>query len=96
MARSLPVENLFTLNADNGVRDGSSNWLAITPHPSQGSNPWALLAWCKCIIQILKDLQQTDEREHATFGMSGQHTDYAATQAICFQNWLIYPINHIY
>ena len=24
---------------DNGVRDGRSNWLAVTPHPLQGSTP---------------------------------------------------------
>ena len=26
---------------DNGVRDGRSNWLGSTPHPTQGSTPWA-------------------------------------------------------
>ena len=26
---------------DNGVRDGRSNWMAVTPHPTEGSTPWA-------------------------------------------------------
>ena len=31
-----------------------SNWLAVTPHPSQGSTPWAPLVWCKCGFEITR------------------------------------------
>ena len=68
---------------NNGVKDGRSNWLAVIPHPTQGSNPWTpRIARCKCSYKS-QDLLQQVRREHATFGMPGQGTACAATVPTC-------------
>ena len=39
---------------DNGVRDGRSNWLAVTPHHTQGNTPYPRIARCTCGLQIAR------------------------------------------
>ena len=48
---------------DNGVRDGRSNWLAVTLHLAPGSTPWApRIARCKCGLQIARLAAATGAR----------------------------------
>ena len=58
------------------------NWLAVTPHPTQGSTPWGpRIARCICGLQITRLTAQV-RREHVTLGMPGQRTACAATPGI--------------
>ena len=60
-------------------------WIQLTgrtPHPTQGSTPWApRIAKCNAGCKS-QDLLHSVSRERATFGMSGQRTACVATQGI--------------
>ena len=54
------------LATDNGVRNGTSNWLVAHPHPTQGSTPWApFIAHCNAGCKS-QDLLHWVSRERAT------------------------------
>ena len=70
---------------DNIFRDDRSNWLAVTPHPTQGTTAWSSrVARCKCGLQNAI-LASARRREHVTFRMPGQRTASAATQCELFK-----------
>ena len=67
---------------DNGVRDGRSNWLVVTPHPSQSANSWApRIALWKFGIQITRLAAATGTRTQ-DLGLPGQRTACAATLGV--------------
>ena len=63
---------------DNGVRDGWSNWLAVTPHPLQECTPWAPPAHANA--RYKSEIKSVDRGcELGTFGTLGHRIGYAAT-----------------
>ena len=60
-------------------RDGRSNWLAVTPHPTQDSTPELHILHNTNAGYKLQDLLQWAGCEHWTFWVTGQHT----TCAVC-------------
>ena len=74
---------------DNGVRDGRSNWLAITPTFHRAVLPELHLHGANAGYKS-RDLLQPVGSEHATFGMSGQRTAYAASHGTYYYYQVIY------
>ena len=62
---------------DNSIRDGRSNWLAVTPHPLQGSDP-EFHKYISNVRWASQDLYWL-RRELVTFGMLGRRIVYATT-----------------
>ena len=75
---------------DNGIRDGRSNWQAVTSYPTQGSTSWApRIALFKCGLQIASPTCCSNRGTNTRpLGMAGKHTACAATQGRikCLQN----------
>ena len=70
---------------DNGVRDGRSNWLAVTQNSTQGSTTWApCIAHCKWCPQITR-LASASGTERSAYGILGQRTACAVTRGIIIE-----------
>ena len=67
---------------DNGISDGRSNWLAVTPTLHRAA-PYELHELLAVNVGYkLQDLMQQPRREYASLGMPGQRTACAATLGI--------------
>ena len=67
---------------DNGVRDGSSNWLAVTPTLHRAVPPELHVLHGVNAGYKSQGLMQQTGSQHASVGMPGQRTACAATHGI--------------
>ena len=80
----------------NGARDGSSNWLAVTPHPLQCSTTWVPLAQWNASNLSQQPRPGINPREPVPLTLEATAIAYAATQATHFRPHHIPPIHFVY